>query len=318
MKIDKKETQTVEVKLDSSIIKKLRDSFTSFNCVFKEAMQNARRANATVVKFDTAAEGHIKISDDGDGFSSLQDFLTLSGSGWSDDVIEQEGAFGMGSFSMIYASSWIKVASNGQYFEGRTDDILNGLPLNIESCDIKGTEITLVSKDLAEKDENLFKTINLLSLGFPIDVIVNDKPCEHSHRYQEENYLAMDVGFGSLFDMNRTNISGYTRNKGSIDTILYYQGLPVEGPSRCHRIDDSNVIHLDEQMFDIRMPDRDVLINANKQHELILNSLNKTWRSHLEQMKTSNTAHDFANLYYKKLAQWKSLDLLNDVPVVPE
>jgi len=78
--------KTVQVTVDESIFKKFKNSFTSFDCVIKEVMQNARRTNATSVSFKTGGT-YLKVIDNGEGFSSLQDFLSLSGAGCSGQVI---------------------------------------------------------------------------------------------------------------------------------------------------------------------------------------------------------------------------------------
>ena len=85
-----KQNQVIKVQTNESIISKLKNAFTSPGCVLSEAMQNARRAGASKVEFSYLDEDALLIVDDGQGISDLADFLTLAGSGWSEEVFRKK------------------------------------------------------------------------------------------------------------------------------------------------------------------------------------------------------------------------------------
>jgi len=307
------EAKTVQVSVDESIFKKFKNSFTSFECVIKEAMQNARRANATSVSFNTSGT-YLKVIDNGEGFSSLQDFLSLSGSGWNEELIEREGAFGMGSFAMLYASSSITVASNGWSFEGNTDEILDGKAIEVKSCDVfKGAEITLGLFSPMETDR-FNRLVEGLAKGFPIEVFVNGEKCMQPYRLDSGSYIKTSIGHCRMRGINLERGQHNFRNRKNFR--LYYQGLPVSVPEK--HSGDTNIIHLNEKAFSIRMPDREVLIDANDSIKAIISGLEDVWKEHLVSLKPLMDDYEFANGCYDDLHYWQCLHLLNDVPVLPK
>jgi hypothetical protein len=309
--------QAIKVKFDNSIVEKLRNAFTSLDCVYKEAMQNARRAGASSVRFETKP-GSLVIRDNGKGFNSLQDFLTLAGSGWDEEVRKREGAFGLGSFSMLYAADHIKVSSNNKSFEGFTADILNGLPVYLtESSVSEGSVIELAYQKLPE-EEQLYDTIDRLARGFAIDVYVNEKPCDQYHRL-DSDFTQTEVGkirAGNMSVDELDKVSGSRYVHYDKRPCLYYQGLPVNDSSTAIA-GGANIVHLEESLFEIRMPDRDVLIDSKFQIEKIEKQIEFLWRSFLIKQKSEMSSYDFANKCYQALVAWDCLELLNDVPFVP-
>mgnify|MGYP000434823329 CR=1 FL=1 len=303
--------KTVKVTYDDSIVQKLRNAFTSIDCIFTEAMQNARRANASHVHFDTSTPGQLIIRDNGDGIADLQDFLTLAGSGWDEETIDREGAFGMGSFALLYAAEYIKVESNGQCFEGETRVLLNGHDFNLSDSDVKsGTVITMTLNDLPD-DEDFFNLISKLAKGFQIDVFVNGVQCKQYHRLTDD---FVDIGLGKAFIPGISiaeSLPSYTNGS----TLLYFQGLRVD--KQRHKTTPYTIVHLDEQLFEVRMPDRDVLIDQEKQNKLIEEKINATWVDYLTAKKAELNSDEFVKLY-SQMRQYGCLSLLNDVPLVPE
>lgn len=302
--------KTVKVTYDESIVQKLRNAFTSIDCVFTEAMQNARRAKATQVHFDTSP-GKLIIRDNGEGIADLQDFLTLAGSGWDEEMIDKEGAFGMGSFALLYAAEHIVVESNGECFDGDTRVLLNGHDICImQSPVIDGTHITLSIEDLPD-DEDFFNLISKLAKGFQIDVFVNGVQCEQPHRLTDD---FVDIGVGNAFIPGINNVELLARHRNG-STLLYFQGLRVD--KQRHEGTPYTVVHLDEQLFEVRMPDRDVLIDQEKQNKLIEEKINATWVDYLTAKKAELNSDEFVKLY-SQMRQYGCLSLLNDVPLVPE
>ncbi|MDF1690492.1 MAG: hypothetical protein P1U35_12875 [Cycloclasticus sp.] len=303
--------KTVNVAYDDSIISKLKNAFTSIECVYTEAMQNARRAKATRVDFYTTA-GHLIISDNGGGIADLQDFLTLAGSGWGEETIKREGAFGMGSFAMLYACESIIVESNGQRFESDSQVLLNGHDVQICQSDVvHGTKITMTLEGLPETEVEFFNLISGLAKGFAIDVFVNDIQCEQPHRLNDD---FVEIGVGKAFIPGISNADECPRYRNG-SPILYFQGLRVDRQQ--HQTTPHTVVHLDEQQFEVRMPDRDVLIDQDKQNKLIESQIMATWVEYLTAKKAELNSDEFVKLY-PQMRKHGCLDLLNDVPLVPK
>lgn len=323
-------TTTIKVKTDESIVSKLRNAFTSPACVLSEGMQNARRANATEVVFTMLDEGAnvLQIVDNGDGIASLQDFLTLSGSGWSEEVIQKEGAFGMGSYSMLYSCDYIKVESNGKMFEGLTQDILNGGEITVTpSSVLVGTVITLTGYVLSDETntQDIHKSLVGLARGFAIQVFWGNEEIDRPDSLGNENLVFINTELGQikLTDIERLkkvepNLYPFS-GLGISDSRLYFQGLPV-GTGDLWRKGDLrlNIIHLDESLFSVRMPDRDVLISHVDQEGKIREMVKAMWQQALLEAKTSFPSKIFVKELFTTLTRWDCVELLNDMDELPE
>lgn len=322
---------TIQVQTNESIITKLKNAFTSPACVLSEAMQNARRAEASEVIFKMLADDVLQIIDNGNGFDDLQDFLTLAGSGWDEEVIQKEGAFGMGSFSMLYYCDHIKVESNGKAFESYTSNIIQHGEIElIESTVHTGTVITLtgyvLGKGIYERisskeitnEELIHDRLLTLAKGFSIPVWFNNEELPQPDRLDnDENqncYRESEVGMVMLHDSEVNKMKSYSLPFGLTTTQLYYQGLPVGAHSHTLKY---NVIHLDEALFEVRMPDRDVLISHNDQLKIINAEVKRLWREVLEEAKLTLPVEQFCEDLYRTLATWDCLDLLNNLEFLP-
>lgn len=320
----------IKVQTNQSIISKLKNAFTSPGCVLSEAMQNARRAGASKVEFSYLDEDALLIVDDGTGISDLADFLTLAGSGWSEEVIQKEGAFGLGSFSMLYYCERLRVESNGYGFEAYTQDILNGLEISVFQSDVtSGTKIALYGYEIS--DENNASRIELLlkrlAKGFSIPVFYDgaelDRP--YSLDKSEREFIETPIGFCSIVDFDSDAFTGgkvcMYRDYGSKVTHLYYQGLPVDniwGEEFSYRDRTGNILHLDELQFDVRMPDRDVLIDQQVQRDKINTVITQLWRDKLIEVKSRLDPAMFANRFARTLDSWGCSELLNDRDYLPD
>lgn len=327
-------TTTIKVKTDESIVSKLRNAFTSPACVLSESMQNARRANATEIVFAMLDEDAnvLQIVDNGDGIASLQDFLTLSGSGWSEEVVKQEGAFGMGSYSMLYSCDYIKVESNGKMFEGFTQDILDGSEIAVVPGSVLvGTVITLTGYELSEETnvQDIFNTLTDLARGFAIQVFWGNTEIDRPHSLDNESLLFQDTELGkikltsierlkSVDSIKSLRSRSWEQGLGKTDSLFYFQGLPVgSGGYREHFDGDKNIIHLNEELFSVRIPDRDVLISHDVQVDKISALVKTMWQQALLEAKAFLPSQVFAQELFDTLSRWNCVEMLNDVNELP-
>ena len=87
-----------------------RFAFTNKLTLVSELLQNARRAGATHVTIEhDATAKRLTVVDDGCGIDDFQQLLTFNQSGWDDDTIRSEHAFGLG-FSKCRFSSTNRVS----------------------------------------------------------------------------------------------------------------------------------------------------------------------------------------------------------------
>lgn len=315
--------KTIQVQTDDSIIQKLKNAFTSPATVLSEAMQNARRAGASFVRVRYLDEDAISIEDNGKGISDLADFLTLAGSGWDEDVIEREGAFGMGSFSMLYYCERIIVESNGLGFEADTADILQHKPVTLfESKVTNGTKIQLFGYEIS--DENNASRIELelrrLALAFPISVYYDDEELEQPHRLDAAGIHFISTPVGEIFvaeyelDIESLRTSTLPLRYGSKNTQLYYQGLPIGQTSKYA---SKNIVHVNEQAFEVRMPDRDVLISHDDAMGFIDAEITHLWHEKINLIRKQMGDETFVNSMAPTVRKWDYNHIFNDMSYLP-
>lgn len=317
--------QVIKVRTNESIIGKLKNAFTSPGCVLTEAMQNARRAGASKVEFSYLHEDALMIVDDGTGISDLADFLTLAGSGWSEEVVQQEGAFGMGSFSMLYYCDWLRVESNGQCFQGYTQDILNGMEIPVISSSVtSGTKIELYGYEISDENNasRIEQTLIQLAKGFSIPVFYDGEELERPYSLDkcEQAFITTDIGKIAVSDLDsdlETLKNRFSFGYGTTSSRLFFQGLPVGESSGNHIRFHSNIVHLDESQFSVRMPDRDVLIDHDSQSQKVKDAVRKLWLDKLTELKGKLAPAVFVDNFAQTLKDWGASEMLNDMDVVP-
>lgn len=315
----------IQVTTDNSIISKLKNAFTSPGTVLSEAMQNARRAGASFVDVRYLDEDAIAIIDDGEGITDLADFLTLAGSGWNEDVIEREGAFGMGSFSMLYYCERIKVESNGFGFEANTADILQHEAISLfESDVIHGTKIQLFGYKISDEDNasRIEQELERLAMAFPITVKYHGEELEQPHRLDdaEHHYFSTPVGeiFVCEYDLDvekLANIHFTCLRYGSHSVQLYYQGLPL---GKTSKYASKNIVHVNEQAFEVRMPDRDVLISHDDAEIAIQNEITALWHKKIDEIRALIGDEVFSHSMVGTARSWDYKHIFNDMDIIPD
>lgn len=299
----------------------LRHAFTNRSTtVLRELMQNARRAGATRVEFNSEADS-LTVTDDGCGIADMSTLLSVSDSGWDMETVEREHPYGLGFLSALYAAEEIEVRSGKVGFKAKTRDILAFKPILIDSYSqsVAGASITLkgISKSVQELTQDItldkakhgFNVESLLkdARGFSIPVFCNGKAIERGDAQEAPgtNYVRCDAGW-----LQMTDHFGHR-------PVCYYQGLPVQEPYRTGYGTHRCVIHLDTNQFVARLPDRDTLVDAEAAGEKIEAAVRKTWGEHLAQEKQRLSARDFVAKHWGNCIGSGHRHLLNDVDCVP-
>jgi hypothetical protein len=314
---------TIKATVDSSILTKMKSAFTNSANLLAEAMQNARRAGATEVHFHY--DYHMKklnISDNGQGIDDFNALLTMALSGWEKSVTEAEGAFGIGFFSMLYQCEKISVMSNGNSFSATTEEILNGAPITVHAADeILQTCSTLITLEgFSMSAQDIHANLKHYAYGFPIDVIYNGERFERPHALDSDlTFIQSSDGHYSIthidsiehtFQKNTVASYGF----GTENYLLYFQGLPLHSATKAKY---GNIVHLDSQSYQVRLPDRDCLIDHALQVEKVMSVIKRFWVDKLTGLKQTLKPEQFVALY-PTLKQWACLHLLDDIDYLPE
>lgn len=294
------------------LINNLRFSFTQSTTVLGELMQNARRAGATFVSFEYSQDARtLTVCDDGCGIACLKTLLTVAESGWDVDVIERECPFGLGFLSAIFACGAISVDSKGGRFSANTAELLSFQPVAIKPVDWQGiTRLTLTQfKPEADQVE---PQLRRLARGFPIKVRFNGVSLDRL-RAVNSTLPFIETELGELYLYGLSQGEDWLRQSEYFH--LYLQGLPVYHSH--HERDPGHVIHLDSRRFFARLPDRDKLIDEAQVIAEVKQVLQREARQRLEAIKNQLSAVAFLQ-GYDTLKTYRCLDLLNDVPLLPQ
>ena len=126
---------TVSIKVnESKLMQNLGYAFSNSTTVLSETMQNSRRSGADEIRFYFEEnENVLTIIDNGNGIIDMQKLLSLADSGWSDEIVKKDRPFGMGWFSVLYASPHIRVESMGQAIDFYSEDALAFSQIEVKS-----------------------------------------------------------------------------------------------------------------------------------------------------------------------------------------
>lgn len=293
---------------EESALRNQRFAFTDRFTLVSELLQNARRAGATSIAIDHDVETRtLSVRDDGRGIDDFQKLLTFNESGWDEPTCDAENPFGVGFSKCLYAASRCIVRSRCRCADLDTASALARTPIDvIETAEapLDGTRIELHGVDLPD----LASRIAPLCAGFPVPVCFNGKPLERPHAPEHLALTATPIG--------GLHLCGTRDGEHSHDTLVYLQGFCVLRPI-CHRPERVNVLHLDARQFMARLPDRDKLIDEDRQRRRIDATLRAEWRRVLEDAKHALPHEAFVARFYPAPRGWGHLDLLNDIDVLP-
>jgi hypothetical protein len=293
---------------EEGALRNQRFAFTDRFTLVSELLQNARRAGATSIAIDHDAEARtLTVRDNGCGIDDFQKLLTLNESGWDEPTCDAENPFGVGFSKCLYAASRCVVRSRGLCVDFDTAAALARTPIDVvdlAEASTAGTEVELHGVDLPE----LASRIAALCAGFPVPVCFNGKEVERPHA--AANLMLAETPVGGLY------LCGTRDGEHSHDTLVYLQGFCVLRPIY-HRPERVNILHLDPRQFMARLPDRDKLIDEDRQRRRIDTNLRAEWRRVLEDAKRALPPDMFVARFYPALRAWGHLDLLNDIDVLP-
>ena len=313
---------TIAMKVNTEkLVQSLKFSFSNRSTVLGELMQNARRAGASVVKFNfDAASQTLTVLDDGCGIEDIAALLTVAESGWDEGLMRDEHPFGMGFISALYACEHLTLVSRCGRLSALTADILSFKDLAVDkSVDWQGqTTLTLTGFDLeAHVIENKLKA---LAEGFGIPVLFNGVALERHAAFDVSTgsspsgleFVETEVGWvclrGNRFDSKIPLASDYFK--------VYLQGLPVYTSSFGGNRDNLHIIHLDSARFFARLPDRDKLIDETEVVSLLREVLKQLARQRFTALKAKMAPEAFVETF-DALSNWECKDLLNDVDYLP-
>lgn len=291
---------------EGNLLKNLRYAFSNRYTIVSELLQNARRAGASyvVVEYDAAAQT-LMVRDDGGGIDDFQKLFTFGESGWDDTTVANETAFGLGFTKSLYAAKSCTVLSKDRAISFDTADALAQAPITVKTvATSQETTVILGGVELHELDRGMANLV----CGFPIKVIYNG--IEQDRPYAVDHLKMMEAAIGQVY------LRGYDDDKkASASSVVFLQGFVISG--NLLYAESQNIVHLDSTQFAARLPDRDVLIDADEQLKRVDAALKALWRDHLVRAKAALPASRFVEQYFEVAKTWRLLDLFDDVPALP-
>ena len=280
------QVKTVQLKVsEKSLIESLRHGFTSDFTFLGELIQNARRAEASEIRFDLYQHEdklELRVSNDGDVINDLQNLFTIGQTGWDETTIEKENPFGVGFLSALFSCDKISIISGKYSITTSIDELLTFKPMEITNSTLVhnyGTSMELVGvfktlsktitfgkdspRHYVEPHIGILNTIETVlttySIGSSIRVYLNQKRLEDKESIvQLQKHLVQSETFQYYFDPNGTRISIYLLGAPinalkTLDGALTYVGAKTK-----------LAIHLDPSKYQARFPDRSQLVNQEE------------------------------------------------------
>ena len=285
-----------------------RFGFTHRYTLVTELLQNARRAGATEIHVDYDESGAtLTVADDGCGIEDFQKLLTLNESGWDEELVTTEHAFGIGFSTVLYSADRCAVTSRGRRLAFETRDALEQRPLAVV-IDLAADPATTVVHMEGVELGDLAARIERMLCAFPLPVFFNGRAIERP--YAEAALACTDTSVG------RVHLHGYRSGTPATGTLLVLQGFVVGEPVFWvgERLD---VVHLDPRRFIARLPDRTELIDAEDQKRRAFAAIGALWRGVLERRKSELPAAEFVERFFAIARHTGHVDLFDDVPLLP-
>lgn len=296
---------------EEGTLRNQRFAFTDRYTLISELLQNARRAGAShiAVTYDLDKQCLV-VTDDGRGIEDFQKLLTFNESGWDSGTCEREHPFGVGFSKCLYAASRCVVTSGQQQVDFESASALDRAVIEVlsngDSTASAGTRIELHGVDLPD----LTARMPDLCRGFPVPVDFNGTAVERPHALPSLACIPTDIGY--------VHLAGTRDGKYSSQTFVYLQGFCVLRMGYYYVHGDINVVHLNPQLFQARLPDRDKLIDEKEQHDRIYAQVKACWRKVLKDARFNLGPQRFVKDYYAAMRHWGHLDLLNTVDALPQ
>ncbi len=281
---------------------------TDSSKVISELIQNSRRAGATRIDINFDMDSNtLQIQDNGTGVSKFENLITLSDSGWSDATCSNENPFGMGFFSTLFAAKQVIIESNGKSLIIDTATALNfediGQPTDSVNCPDEGTRITLIDFNKDGSDFSVPTKVSDLALFSSIDIYFNGELQENTLALHvlKKDHETVETPYGTLVCKHSFS------NKIAIVCQELRVGKHETWP---------NYLFLNNSV-QLRMPDRDAIINAEAFKKDINKWLDAYWASELVEIR-NNLQNDnaFVEKYFEAIVRYNKT-LLNDINYLP-
>lgn len=298
----------IQVNIDEDgALRNQRYAFSNRFTLVTELLQNGRRAGAQHIDVTYDAEAlRLIVQDDGCGLQDFQALLTFHHSGWDSQTVVDERPFGLGFTKCLYAATRCIVHSGHQSVDIDTLTALDRMPCEVVDTDtcVHGTRVELHGVDLTD----LPLRMERLCQGFPVDVVFNGERLVR--RYAEDCLVFESTPIGAV------HLTGRHDGRALRGMLVFLQGFCVKAPSY-YENDRVNVVHLDPRQFIARLPDRDMLIDADQQLPRVEAQLRQSWRHHLQKARTSLPDRSFVDTFYNAMRCWSLLELLNGMDALP-
>ncbi len=302
---------TVQVRInEEGTLRNQRFAFSNRFTLVTELLQNARRAGATLIEIShDPASCSLRVLDNGHGIKDFGKLLAINESGWGETLQAEEHPFGAGFSRCLYAATHCTVISRGKKIAFDTAGALARDEIPVKPTDLgptAGTLIELDGVDLSDLETN----IEGLCWGFPVAVEFNGKPMLRSAALDRVNSTATPIG--------EMHLVGTLNGRFSVSVSVYLQGFRVMFlPNYLSWSEEPNVLHLDSKMFFARLPDRDVLIDADVQEQKIRDQVRACWSDVLKSRKLALPTAQFLEQFFAVMRHHQHLSLLNDIDLLP-
>ncbi len=315
---------TVSIKInESKLMQNLGYAFSNSTTVLSETMQNARRSGASEIRFFfDDKQNLLTIIDNGSGVADMQKLLSLADSGWPDEVVKKDRPFGMGWFSVLFSVPQIRVESMGQAIDFYSKDALAFSQIEVQSINhgFVGTILELKGFKLGSGIQNVSSLLEAVlkkyAKGFAIRVYLNDKELDRPD--------ALDSGhvfhhYNAIGDMNISGMPGISNKRPSTAIVAYLQGLPVFECGNIPYSESPNIVHLNSENYNARLPDREKLIDEEDKIDFIYRSIRNEWRDYFVTLILADRGEELlSSIWYQTIRSFNLRDLLNFVDAIPQ
>lgn len=303
----------VQVTSDTgTLLRALSKTFTNSTTVLSELLQNGRRAGATRIDIQVTDEV-IVVQDNGCGIEDFSVLLAVAKSGWEEAVKRDDAPYGIGFISALFSCTELGVMSKGMHLFASTDDLIDLKPVAVNaSMDLGVTEIRLhgYSGKIGSSREVML-AIRRMVKGFPVPVFLNDEELDRPHAIGNTTLIETPIGLASPDVLLAKG--GYT---------FYLQGLPIHGPgtglaTMWSEPKGGRPIHLNSPQFEGRLPDRSCLLDVDRQHKAITQTLKEVAVAHVTELSQQLPPAEFIHRYAALACNLGMADVLNAIDLIP-
>jgi len=255
--------------------------------VWVEILQNARRANATLV--DITIEEHpsqqstpiVTVHDNGHGIGNFQDLLTLGESGWNESTEAREDPAGMGFFALCRSEVTVEsgkhsVTITPPVFLGQSEAKVVPLPQPVQGTRIRFT------RDSTK--QQLIHALERVTEFYTVEVRLDGKPLPR-HDFLEgslyrEEIDGIEVGFAPQFRWGHRSYPD--ENWNFYGARIRGAELAFTGLLRPDRVQPYTVYArfnvLDTARVKLQLPDRKSIIEDRFSEEFLLKARAAAYR----------------------------------------